>query len=293
MSANDICDAFSVPVPPPTRSLKRSASVASLPTPPRTRSKRSRSRPASSASIHHSSDDESATDVDSAYELHKCRDGHVARVRSKKKASSENNRANGDNVTAPHKRRSASAVSEPGKEEDIEAAFWTGCEASATLPKKDHEAEKQEKASDTERERSFSRSPALLRYRVKAPVSPPPSRRQPQAQPNRASSVDPATAGMAPTTPPRRLFLRVSAPPGAVSPRTPRKSKSRIWPSRDTPSNPFLVDEADSVAAKTTSEWDSTDDEDESKVVNAPLVRKATPTPAPPYEERPTITYVL
>ncbi|KAG6327845.1 hypothetical protein ID866_11244, partial [Astraeus odoratus] len=131
-----------------------------------------------------------------------------------------------------------------------------------------------------------SPSPALLRYRVKAPVSPPPSRRQPHVLPKRASSVEPSAP---PATPPPRLFLRAPA----ALPKTPtKKSKSnRIWPTRDSPNNPFLKEEAETSSKKRSSGWDSTDDEGE--VVGAPLVEEGTPTPAPQHGERPTITYVF
>lgn len=174
-------------------------------------------------------------------------------------------------------------------EADEEIAFWAGtgrASSGTTAARKGLQPEKKEKEQS-----DSSPSPAMLRYRVKAPVSPPPSRRQPQVQPNRASSVEPCAAHGSPVTPPRRLFLRA---PSAL-PKTPtKKSKpKRIWPTRDSPNNPFLSDDACAPSKKRSSEWDSSDDEGE--VVGAPIIRQETPTPtaASSYEERPTITYVF
>ena len=174
-------------------------------------------------------------------------------------------------------------------EADEEIAFWAGtgrASSGTTAARKEPQPEKKEVEQP-----DSSPSPAVLRYRVKAPVSPPPSRRQPQVQPSRASSVEPCTARPGLVTPPRRLFLRA---PSAL-PKTPtKKSKpNRIWPTRDSPNNPFLSDDACVPSKKRSSQWDSSDDEGE--VVGAPIVRQETPTPSAvsSYEERPTITYVL
>ncbi|KAL4068466.1 hypothetical protein V8B97DRAFT_829365 [Scleroderma yunnanense] len=191
-----------------------------------------------------------------------------------------------DEDTTRPARTKRSRYKSSADEADQEAAFWTGAGrgSSGAAARKEPQPEKKEKEQS-----DASPSPALLRYRVKAPVSPPPSRRQPQVQPNRASSVEPRAS---PVTPPRRLFLRA---PSALQKTPTKKGKpSRIWPTRDSPNNPFLKDDASASSKKRSIEWDSTDDEGE-VVVGAPLVRQESPTPAPvpSYEERPTITYVF
>ncbi|KAH0835001.1 hypothetical protein J3R83DRAFT_10724 [Lanmaoa asiatica] len=62
---------------------------------------------------------------------------------------------------------------------------------------------------------------------------------------------------------------------------------TKIWPKRDSPNNPFLIESNGEV--KLRSEWDSSDDDEE--VVGEARVREGTPTPI--YEEKPTITYVF
>ena len=84
--------------------------------------------------------------------------------------------------------------SPPGHDEDEEDenAFWTGRVGSSHGEKPEKKVAAADKASES------SPSPAMLRYRVKAPVSPPPSRRQPFIQPARAASVEREDSSTAP-----------------------------------------------------------------------------------------------
>ena len=255
-----------------SHSLKRSASVASLPTPPRTHHKRSRSRARSSMS-HHDSDG-SASDLDDDLG-----GGYAKRIkRVKTIRNSKSVSEHSEDESPDHKKRRTLGVL-PGHDEDEEDenAFWTGRGGSSR-------GKKQEKVAQADKTEESSPSPAMLNYRVKAPVSPPPSRRQPLIQPTRASSVERDI----PVTPPRRLFLRASSPAADVF-KTPTKSAAtKIWPKRDSPNNPFLIESSEKV--KLRSEWDSSDDEEE--VIGEARVREGTPTPTT-HEEKPTITYVL
>ena len=73
----------------------------------------------------------------------------------------------------------------PGHDEDEEDedAFWTGRVGLSHGEKPEKKVAAADKASES------SPSPAILRYRAKVPVSPPPSRRQVLIQPARAASV--------------------------------------------------------------------------------------------------------
>lgn len=257
----------------PSRAVKRSTSVASLPTPPRTHHKRSRSRARSSVSHHDSDGNASELDDDLG-------SGYAQRIKRAKmtrnnKSVEDDDEQSEDESPEPKRRRTLGVLPGHDEEEEDENAFWTGRGGSSR-------GEKQEKTvAQADKTEECSPSPAMLSYRVKAPVSPPPSRRQPLIQPARASSVE----RDAPVTPPPRLLLRASPP--AVF-KTPTKSQvTKIWPKRDSPNNPFLVESNKKVESR--SEWDSSDDERE--VVGEALVREGTPTPT--YEEKPTITYVL
>lgn len=269
-----------------SRPLKRSASVASLPTPPRTHHKRSRSRARSSLSHHDSDGSGSASELDDDF-----RSGYVGRIKRVKtgrnsKSVSGDDEHSEDESPDRKKRRTLGVLPGYDEEDGDENAFWTGRGGPSC-------GEKQEKKKVTQADKAEgnSPSPAMLRYRVKAPVSPPPSRRQPSIQPARAASVerDGSLAGsVAPVTPPRRLFLRAPSPAAADPFRTPTKTKAtKIWPKRDSPNNPFLIASNEKVELR--SEWDSSDDEED--VVGEARVREVTPTPT--YEEKPTITYVL
>ena len=149
-----------------------------------------------------------------------------------------------------------------------------------TPPRTHHKRTKRQKQEETvaqvDETKEISPPPFT---RVKAPVSPPPSRRRPLVH----SSVE----RDAPVTPPRRLRLRGSLPVVDAF-KTPTKSKvTKILPRRDSPNNPFLAGSSERI--KVRSEWDSSDEEEE--VVGEAPVRE--PTPTPTYEEKPTITYVL
>jgi hypothetical protein len=261
------------------RPLKRSASLASLPTPPRTHHKRSRSKAASATSRYASEDSGSASELEDNF-------GGSFAARVDERHSKSGDETSGDKegyaLMGRKKRRTTNVLPAHDEEEDDENSFWTGRSGGAAS----HGRKKSPELEDQEDDKSPS--PALLKYRVREPVSPPPSRRAPQVQP-RASSVQrsrsPPPALLLPkppVTPPRRLFLR--APP------SPSNSKAKkIWPTRDSPDNPFLAGEVEASTSKA-SDWESSDDE--LPVGEAPE-RESTPTPAPVFEEKPTITYVL
>ncbi|KAG8216610.1 hypothetical protein J3R82DRAFT_6797 [Butyriboletus roseoflavus] len=266
-----------------SRPLKRSASVASLPTPPRTRHKRSRSRARSSLSHHDSDGSESASELDD--DLGGGYAGRIKRAKTNRnnKSVSEADEHSEDESPDRKKRRTLGVL--PGHDQEDENAFWTGRGASSN-------GEKQVgKVAQADKTEENSPSPAMLYYRVKAPVSPPPSRRLPSIQPARAASVErdgSLTGSAAPVTPPRRLFLRPPSPLAAGAFKTPTKPKvTKIWPKRDSPNNPFLIEANEKAELR--SEWDSSDADEE--VVGEARVREGTPTPT--YEEKPTITYVF
>jgi hypothetical protein len=198
-------------VRPPTsksKSLKRSASVASLPTPPRTVRKRSRSR----GSAYHSSDDDEADDV--------------LPVVSPTASPSQSHHVSDELGIASHKRRRIDAVvAELNAEEDREDTFWlAGAPAELQAPKQ---------ASKSSRvPRSISKGKPPSSSRRGPPTS---TRRLSQSRAVPASSV-PTTWSLLspPPTRPRRL----------VTP--PRKRPAKPMPVRDSPNNPFLINSSDS-----------------------------------------------
>ncbi|OJA21316.1 hypothetical protein AZE42_03887 [Rhizopogon vesiculosus] len=284
MSSYQILDSSPIRIPSLSdtddhpRPMKRSASVASLPTPPRTRHKRSRSKPGSMTSRNASDDSGSASELDGDLGGYAT---SIAKVTSK--SEDETGGDKDDQARVGKKRRTMDVLPAHDEEEDDENAFWTGRSGG-----KASAAKRAPAAEDTEEDKSPS--PALLKYRTRVPVSPPPSRRAPQVQP-RASSVQhsrsrsPPPALLLPkppVTPPRKLFLR--APP------LPSKSKAKkVLPTRDSPDNPFLAGEDEASTSKA-SGWESSDDE---FLVGEAHERESTPTPAPAFEEKPTITYVF
>lgn len=270
-----------------SRPLKRSASVASLPTPPRTHHKHSRSRARSSASHHDSDGSGSASEPDD--DLGSRYGERIKRVKTARnsKSESDNDDLSEDESPDRKKRRTLRVLPGHDEDEEDENAFWTGRVGQSCGEKRE------EKIAEADKTEESSPSPAMLRYRVKAPVSPPPSRRQPLIQPARAASVErdaTSTDSVVLVTPPRRLLLRAPSPYAADAFKTPTKPKAtKIWPERDSPNNPFLVDSRENV--KSRSEWDSSDDDDDEEVVGEAREQEGTPTPT--YEEKPTITYVL
>jgi len=101
-------------------------------------------------------------------------------------------------------------------EEEDENEFWMGRSAG----------KKKQQDADTDADDSDA-SPALLQYRVKAPVSPPPSKRQ-------------TTAPEPPVTPQSAGSSRILT----------RAAKRNLL--RDSPENPFLDDSPPSVASRPT-----------------------------------------
>jgi hypothetical protein len=194
---------------PSSKSLKRSASVASLPTPPRTVRKRSRSR----GSAYHSSDDE----VDDALP-----------VVSPHVSPSQNHRVSEELGVVSNKRRRIDAVVAELNDEDREDVFWlSGAPVEPQVPKPEP------KSSRSTRSVSKGKPPSSSRR------GPPTSaRRLSQSRAVPASSV-PATWSLL-SPPPTR-------PRPPVTP--PRKRPAKPMPVRDSPNNPFLVNSSDSPAS--------------------------------------------
>lgn len=174
---------------PSVRPLKRSASTASLPTPPRTHHKRK-----SRSKGRQDSDTESNDSQES--------DGEQ-----------ETDRV----VLGRKKRRTSVTLKGQDEEEEDENAFWTGRSKKAA-------------STDASPAEDSDVSPtALLEYRMKAPVSPPPStrRRQRHTEP----PITPESAGSS-----SRVLTRAG----------------RRQALRDSPENPFLDDSPPSAAGSPT-----------------------------------------
>ena len=193
-------------VGPPSKSLKRSASVASLPTPPRTVRKRSRSR----GSAYHPSDDEAddALPVVSPH-LSPSQSHHVL-----------------EELSIPtHKRRRIDAVVAELNAEEREDTFWL-----SDVPVKPQASQPESKTARI----------SLPLSKGKPPSS---SRRGPPTSARRLSQSRAVPASALPSTwsllspPPTR-------PRPPVTP--PRKRPTKPMPVRDSPNNPFLVDSSDS-----------------------------------------------
>lgn len=223
--------------------VKRSTSLVSLPTPPRTLSKRKRAR-------------SRVTDSDSE------EDEHVARHSSSEEDSGAHGRAgrrdaNGALVLGNKKRKTLDAIAEELSEAKAEEAFWmsesTGAEASAQDRRRI-----QPKSHYRVRSRSRTRSPSsspppaphLLRRGHTGLASPPPSRRQPRT----------------------RVRERPPTPPPVPPTRTRRLG---LFPTRDSPNNPFLADDPPQAVSDTE------------------LARVSEPRTPEPLLEKPTITWVL
>ncbi|KAH9057934.1 hypothetical protein EDB83DRAFT_1035084 [Lactarius deliciosus] len=191
---------------PPSKSLKRSASVASLPTPPRTVRKRSRSR----GSAYHSSDDEAdeALPVVSPH-LSPSQSHHVL-----------------EELSIPtHKRRRIDAVVAELNAEEREDTFWL-----SGAPEQRQDSQPEPKPARLSRPLSKGKPPSSSRR------GPPTSaRRLSQSRAVPASAVPPTWSLLSP--PPTR-------PRPPVTP--PRKRPAKPMPVRDSPNNPFLVDTSDS-----------------------------------------------
>jgi hypothetical protein len=220
MSQRTILDSSPVPLPLPSRSLKRSASLASLPTPPRTIKKRSRSR----GSVFEFSDDD---DCDVPL-------GTTPTSSPIRDLASKTARPPAEEVQHAHKRRKlddlVAELSSEDRERAAEDTFWTGHlstsdQASASQPRPRPRSKQQvpsrrripgaEKVQSRTSTRRVSQSRAQPSSRVYSLLSPPTSRVRP------------------PVTPPRRA--------SATAPKQLRVSTRRA-PVRDSPNNPFLAD---------------------------------------------------
>ena len=194
--------------PPNSKSLKRSASVASLPTPPRTVRKRSRSR----GSAYHSSDDEA---------------DDVLPVVSPNASPSQSQHASDELGVVSHKRRRIDAVVAELNAEECEDAFWL---AGAPVPVELEDSKRASKPSRVPRSVSKGKPPSSSRR-----GQPTSTRRLSQSRAVPASSVPTTWSLLSP--PPTR-------PRPPVTP--PRKRPTKPMPVRDSPNNPFLVNSSDS-----------------------------------------------
>lgn len=213
--------------PPPSKSLKRSASVASLPTPPRTVRKRSRSR----GSAYHSSDDE----VDD-----------VLPVVSPHASPSQNQHVTEEVGVVSHKRRRIDAVVAELNAEDREDAFWlAGAPVVSQVPKttskssRPRSVSKGKPPSSSRRglptsTRRLSQSRAVPASSVPATwslLSPPPTRPRRLVTPPRKRPAKPMPVRDSPNNP---FLVNSSDSPGSVpsspvGPRTPVPDKETIY----------------------------------------------------------------
>ncbi|KAG5649761.1 hypothetical protein H0H81_002139 [Sphagnurus paluster] len=241
-------------LPPVSRRLKRSASTASLPTPPRTRHRRSKGRTARGA-YDTESDSDAVSDSDS-----EDKKGIKGRV--------------GDNGNKKRRVGTSSAA------EADEEAFWlSGHKSEGDVPNAGTEllkpaAEDQEKDAEKDAD-AKDKGPLLYRRRLaaaastssvgSAPVSPPPSNRR-MVKRNHSKVL------LSPRTPPQRQSQRLAA----VSAKGKAKGMQGIFPQRDSPNNPFLVEGEEAEVAASPETTASGD-----------------PSPRTPKPERPTVTYVF
>jgi hypothetical protein len=219
-------DSYPSRVKPPSKSLKRSASVASLPTPPRTVRKRSRSR----SSAYHSSDD----DVDD-----------VLPVVSPHALPSQNHVPEEPSVTS-HKRRRIDAVVAELNAEDREDVFWlSGAPVEPQDPKPGPKSSRHLRSVSKGKPPSSSRRgpptsarrlsqsravPASSAPATWSLLTPPPTRPRPPVTPPRKRPAKPMPVRDSPNNP----FLvgpsdsPASVPSSPVGPRTPVHDKETI-----------------------------------------------------------------
>lgn len=191
---------------PPSKSLKRSASVASLPTPPRTVRKRSRSR----GSAYHSSDDEA---------------DEALPVVSPHFSPSQSHHVLEELGVPTHKRRRIDAVVAELNAEEPEDTFWL-----SGAPVQRQASQSEPKTARISRPLSKGKPPSSSRRGP--PIS---ARRLSQSRAVPASAIPSTWSLLSP--PPTR-------PRPPVTP--PRKRPAKPMPVRDSPNNPFLVDPSDS-----------------------------------------------
>ena len=281
--------------PPKRRPLKRTASTASLPpTPPRTYSRYSRGRSRGSCD----SSDESDAVLGSGGEEDELK------------------------TTRHKKQRTAKVVGGDGDEE----AFWLGgaleAEAEDTVPELGGGSSMEERTRGRDLTRGSSGSipahedksdiPLLYRKRRaqlaaakarvqaqqasasssttldSAPVSPPPSHRKPMPAPAPMPVAVPApapTVAPAPTTPPCSTVLdpsKLITPSPPVTPKTQTRLRQRAL--LDSPDNPFL-DTPEAVEGE--------EQVEDSATPSPETANEASPKTPAPFQEKPTITYVL
>lgn len=243
---------------PPIRPdpVKRSASLVSLPTPPRTHHKRKRAR-------------SRVTDSDSEDEVPVVdRSAGEADEEDEREHASESKTgrrdANGALVLGHKKRKTLDAIAEELSEVNAEEAFWMGEEkAVAGRASADRAGSTKVRSHYRLRERERTRSPSsspppaphLLRRGHTGLASPPPSRRQPRT----------------------RVRARLATPPPLPPPASAKSRKPGLFPTRDSPDNPFLADDPPASVP-------------ESQSTDLPEPEPRTPER---FVEKPTITWVL
>jgi hypothetical protein len=212
-------------VEPPSKSLKRSASVASLPTPPRTVRKRSRSR----GSAYHSSDDEALPVV--SPHLSPSQSHHVP-----------------EDLSIPtHKRRRIDAVVAELNAEEHEDTFWLSGppvqrQASQPVPKtarisrppskgKPPSSSRRGPPTSTRRLSQSRAVPASAIPPTWSLLSPPPTRPRPPVTPPRKRPAKPMPVRDSPNNP---FLVNSSDSPGSlpsspIGPRTPVPDKETIY----------------------------------------------------------------
>ncbi|KZT68942.1 hypothetical protein DAEQUDRAFT_738451 [Daedalea quercina L-15889] len=239
---------------PTTRSkaspVKRASSLVPFPTPPRTTHKRKRAR--SRITDSDSEEDERALELPS--------------LDDEGRESSGKRDANGALILGSKKRKTLDAIAEELSEAQ-EEAFWMGTSVPAA---KIGQGSSKNPGITRGRQRSRSRTrspssspppaPHLLRRQHTGLASPPPSRRQPRTHVIRNVRTTRSRA----TPPP--------APQRAQS--ASRTKKLGLFPTRDSPDNPFLSDDSPDTAGAGASTSE----------------RPRTPEP---FVEKPTVTWVF
>ena len=161
-----------------------------------------------------------------------------------------------------HKKRRTGEATQEGED-----AFWLGTGAMTTRSKTAFGSSNSKAVDPSTQAPLVYRRRQAQSQQQQQPVSPPPSHRKPMV-------VSPTNN--APTTPVRTSPRFARAPSTASPPVTPKRKSQRRTTSvlRDSPQNPFLASPLDAVP--------------ESESEESP-----NPSPKTPYQEKPTVAYVL
>ncbi|KAH8116217.1 hypothetical protein DFH11DRAFT_1484317, partial [Phellopilus nigrolimitatus] len=195
------------------RNLKRSASTASLLTPPRTVKRKGKRNVRPSRSNSRGSQrgtEPEQSDSDGAISLGTGSGRRLEFGRKKRRVGEVDSRLD--------------ALLDSLSGEDSDNPFWDGPTKPAGPSDKGEVRKEEVRKKEETRERERSQSPPIVHFRGKAPVSPPPSRRQKTV---------------------------VKGRPVRPLPRTPKgKKREETSPVRDSPNNPFLDDSPGSVVGE-------------------------------------------